>query len=111
MYIQYNGPRTTEGLYADRDFINVCDGKIGMSRVTVIRPIFEEWSLVTSIEFDEEILNPEDVLAVLVVAGKRMGIGTWRQQHGRFTIEVIKPETSIDLAVPCDRLGVPLVLK
>lgn len=103
----YEGPRTTQDLYANRDFVNVCDGKIGMSRVIAIRPIFEEWALEATIEFDEEIINPETVLAVMVLAGKRFGVGTWRQMYGRFTVEMVS--ASVNLADACKRLDVPVV--
>lgn len=108
MPLEYNGPKTVDGLYGDGStkFVNVVDGKIGTSRVTVVRPIFPDWSLQATLDIDDEVLNPRDALAIMKTAGIRCGLGTWRQQYGKFNIELM--ESSTDLKAVCSNLDIPM---
>jgi hypothetical protein len=106
MPLEYNGPRDVDGLYANTDFVHIADGKIGMSRVTAVRPIFPNWQFEATFDIDEDILNPRDALMILHTAGRRMGIGTWRQQFGKFRLELVS--ASIDLLSVCNQLEIPM---
>lgn len=105
--LEYSGPRDTNGLYANPDFVDVRPGSIGKSKVPVVRPIFPQWAVETVLDIDDEIMNPRDVLAALHTAGRRLGIGTYRQQFGRFRLELVS--SSSDLSAPCKQLEIPVV--
>lgn len=55
-------------------------------RVMKTRPIFREWSLELDLEFDESLLNLNQIRDILQEAGTRCGIGTWRPRFGRFLV-------------------------
>lgn len=89
--IQYDGPRTIEGLWKQRSrFVlrNLC--KVGAgTKVMRTRPMFPTgWKLSFTLEFDESIVNESDLHRALVDAGALCGICEWRPRFGRFTVEV-----------------------
>lgn len=82
--MEYDGPRTTDELWADERFRFAALVKVGMARVVRTRPIFEEWSAVVKINVEESIINPARIDDWFIVAGTVVGLGDWRPQHGRF---------------------------
>jgi hypothetical protein len=52
-----------------------------------MRPIFQEWSAVITLNVEDTLINPTRVDEWLDVAGTQIGIGDWRPQNGRFTVE------------------------
>jgi hypothetical protein len=103
--LNYKGPREPEELWDTPRFVDIRDGSIGTSRVTVARPIFNpEWSCDVTFMIAPDVVNSADVLANLVTGGRLIGIGTYRARFGRFTVELINSSTNIDRA--CDNLGV-----
>jgi hypothetical protein len=65
-------------------------GKIPGQRtsIPVTRPIFPEWSAEFQIDFTE--IAKERVIEYIKIAGRFIGLGAWRPQHGTFTVEVVK---------------------
>ena len=62
------------------------------SRILRTRAKFEPpWSVDTTIEVDDDLVDEERLKGWLTVAGARIGIGDWRPQksgvHGRFEVE------------------------
>lgn len=86
----YNGPRDIDDLYADKRFVSRVMGKIPGQRTSVVitRPIFPQWSAEFLIEFTE--IAKERMIEYLNIAGRFIGIGAWRPQHGTFVVEVLK---------------------
>lgn len=70
--------------------IFACPVVIQRSRVMSWRPMFKEWSCEFTIELADEMLNITDVKEILEAAGRFKGVGDWRPEHGRFTIESFK---------------------
>ena len=92
--LEYKGPRTIEGLFADSKFVDVRSVKIGTSRLMRYRPKFAEWSLTVEIMFSPEMVELDDVRRAAENAGLFVGIGDYRPESGgsfgRFTAEVIQ---------------------
>jgi hypothetical protein len=85
----YPNPRPPLELYQDPEHRDIRGVKIGRSRVMRCRPIFREWSAETTIAYDEQILDEEDVLRFARDAGEYIGFGTYRPRFGRFSVEVL----------------------
>jgi hypothetical protein len=103
--LQYKGPRDPDELWANSKFVDIRDGRIGASRVTVARPIFSpQWYCDVTFLIQPDVVNSGDILANLVVGGRLIGIGTYRARFGRFTVELV--ESSVNLDRACKNLSV-----
>jgi len=87
--LQYDGPRDADGLWQDERFRNCVGVKVGMSRIMRTRPIFNEWSAVIEVEFEDSVVNQEQVERWVHSAGTQVGLCDWRPRCGRFTAEVL----------------------
>lgn len=56
------------------------------SKVLKCRPIFHKWSAKFKVEFDVEVMNKEDLMRFLEIAGKYCAIGDYRPRFGRFDV-------------------------
>lgn len=98
--------RGTIFVHGDKDgFIPVKYGKksmrqdmvtVGMGSADIrFRGQLDDWSMDVLVEYDADILSPEQVLNLLQRAGFSQGLGEWRPEkngdNGTFTIET-KPE-------------------
>lgn len=67
---------------------------VGQAKILRTRPIFDGWSLETTIMFDGTVINRDLVIQAAEDAGRLVGIGDWRIEKGggfgRFSVEVIK---------------------
>ena len=88
--LQYDGPRYADGLWNYERFRNCVGVKVGMSRVMRTRPIFNNWAAVVEVEFEDSILNEEQVERWVHAAGTQVGLCDWRPRCGRFTAEKIQ---------------------
>jgi hypothetical protein len=85
--LEYDGPRTAEELWGDERFRFSAPVRVGMARVMRMRPRFDEWSAVVTVNIEDTLVNPAQVDTWMQIAGTQIGIGDWRPQHGRFTVE------------------------
>ena len=83
--LEYDGPRTVEGLWADERFRFSSIVRVGTARVSRMRPIFRDWSATVTLNVEDTVVNIARVDDWLVAAGSQIGIGDWRPQNGRFT--------------------------
>lgn len=88
--LQYDGPRTGDGLLKESRFHFRKSIKQGMSRVMRVRPWFHNWALDVSIDYDEKIFDQSDVTDIMHTAGRYIGLCDWRPRFGRFVAEVRK---------------------
>lgn len=88
--LDYEGPRDAKGLLAEGDTYRLCV-PVGLNgkRVMRTRPIFRTWSAVTEVEYEDTILNLEQVNRWVQTAGVQVGLCDWRPRYGRFTAEMI----------------------
>lgn len=87
--LQYKGPRTLNELYGDgsTEWVNVQVAVVQRARVMRTRPIFNRWKLDVLIGYDTSIWDEEQLDMVITKAGTYFGIGDYRPEYGRFTIE------------------------
>lgn len=75
-----------DALWADQDnFVFAAMVKVGQSRVLRIRPIFRSWSFEAEIQFDDTVLDPEDIKDFAA----RAYFGDWRPKFGQGRGEII----------------------
>jgi hypothetical protein len=87
--LEYKGPRDPEGLYADKRFVDIRDASPQKARIMVTRPFFREWSLVAKFTFEDDVISRAALIAAAEVAGRLVGIGTFRQRFGRYGVAVV----------------------
>lgn len=85
--LEYKGPRTAADLWADDEFHFARIVRVGQARVSRMRPIFNEWTAVVTLNIEDTTVNTTRVDEWLKVAGTQVGLGDWRPQYGRFTVE------------------------
>lgn len=88
----YDGPKTVEGLWKDKRFVNRVRTKMGVgTSVMRTRPIFNEWELKFTIEYFPDLVNKKTVVDWVALAGRVIGLSDWRPQHGLFElVEVLE---------------------
>lgn len=88
--LEYNGPRDMTKLWEQREKFSLrASVGVNQSRVIRTRPIFPEWSLRFTVEFDETVLRVSDIDGFVESAGRFVGLLEWRPKYGRFTAEVV----------------------
>ena len=87
--LEYDGPRAANELWSDERFRHVAIVRIGQARIARTRPVFNEWSAVVEINYEETVINRAQLDAWMHVGGTQIGIGDWRPQHGRFSVEAL----------------------
>lgn len=85
--LEYDGSRNPDELWKNKKFVHQALVSVQRSRVKRTRPIFREWAAEFELQFDEEILNEEDVKRWVAVAGAKSGLCDWRPRFGRFSVE------------------------
>lgn len=82
--LEYEGPCTTDALWADERFRYVAIVRVGNARIARTRPIFNAWEAVVKVNFEDGVLNATQVDRWFTIAGTQIGFGDWRPQYGRF---------------------------
>jgi hypothetical protein len=85
--LQYDGPRNPHELWKDKDFTDQSLVRIGQSKIMRTRPIFQQWSAEIEVQFNEALVNPNDLKRWIEVAGEQVGLMDWRPRYGRFSVE------------------------
>ena len=86
----YEGPRSPEKMWKSGDYHYTCRAKVGQSSVMRTRPRFDEWAVEFDVSFLPEVVDRETVIEAANKAGLMVGLGDWRPQYGRFTVEVVE---------------------
>lgn len=79
---------TLSGMFESGGFTHTIGVKVGMAKVMRTRPVFRNWNITITAQYDPDVLNMRDVEEIAIDAGKLVGIGDWRPKHGRFNAEV-----------------------
>lgn len=85
--LEYDGPRTREGLWADVRFRDRRGAGVQQSRVIRTRPKFSNWSVSFDLELFPCELNPGNLEQAIVDAGIYTGFGDFRPRFGLFTVK------------------------
>lgn len=89
--LQYNGPRSIDGLWKDENFRHFASVKIGTSRTMRCRPVFPAgWSVEAEGVLDPNIIDFDDLALIANTSGQVIGLGDWRPKFGRFTETLTK---------------------
>jgi hypothetical protein len=87
--LEYSGPKTAEGMFANKKFVSRVGIRIQKSRIMRVRPMIPAgWKLHFQVKFDPEVIKASDALKAMLDAGSLIGLGDWRPRYGRFTAEV-----------------------
>jgi len=82
----YDGPQTIEELLKDQSFRFRSAVAISGRRLIRTRPMFSAWSASAEIAYLPSLVNREDLVDILLIAGDQIGIGDYRPRFGRFTV-------------------------
>lgn len=63
--------------------------RISSSKVMVSRFCARQWSCTFVLSYDDETFNTATVVDIMSIAGRSVGVGTWRPKFGRFTVDVV----------------------
>lgn len=80
--LEYDGPRGFYDLYKSGKFIDTRSVVIGGKRIMRNRPLFNNWSLLFEMSYDESQLDESDLMLAFKNAGKMVGLGDFRPQKG-----------------------------
>lgn len=92
--LEYDGPRDIDSLWGDGTSKYVSRESISVqsSRVMRTRPVFDDWAVNFTVEFDTAELDAERYVEFVQKAGKMVGIGDWRPekngQMGKFRADI-----------------------
>jgi len=70
----------------NEEFADVRGVKVGQSRVMRTRPIFRDWRLRFRVDYNPELVNPEQIVLAVQDAGSQVGLCDYRPKFGRFQI-------------------------
>lgn len=82
--LEYDGPRTAAELWQDERFRLSVPVRVQTARVIRTRPIFNEWALTCTVQYEDSVVNAATVAGWFNVAGTLVGLGDWRPRYGRF---------------------------
>lgn len=85
--LEFKGPKDPEALWAHGGYVLRASVGVNSSRVVRSRPMFPDWRLSFTVEYDESILDADALDGFVNVAGRQIGLGDWRPKYGRFTVE------------------------
>jgi len=85
----YEGPRTRNELWANERFRLVKGTKRG---TMCCRPMFNDWSVEFFLRYLEERIDLEVLQALIVDAGKYVGLSEWPRRYGLFHVDWFKTE-------------------
>jgi hypothetical protein len=81
----YTGPKDPEKMWEAGNFADVRSVVVSRARVMRTRPIFHEWQVVFHVNYDADIVNPEDLRAWIDYAGRYCGMCEYRPRFGKFS--------------------------
>lgn len=84
--LKFKGPKTIAGLLEDPNFVDVRRVRVGTASVMRTRPIFHDWSVDIRIHYLPSMLDRDQVLELLQIAGQVRGLCDYRPRHGRFIV-------------------------
>lgn len=86
----YDGPQSVEKLGDDPRFVDSRNVVINKNRVIRSRPVFNVWSLEFVITYLPTMLNKEQIITDMNLAGQIIGLGDYRPRFGRFEVTSAK---------------------
>lgn len=85
----YDGPTDPEELWEDGRFRSTERVNVQQSANMRTRAIFTDWACEYTMLYDPDVVNLEDVIEWLHMAGQG-GLGDWRPRYGQFEVESVE---------------------
>jgi hypothetical protein len=87
--LEYSGPRDIQKMWDSGRFTDIRSVVVQRARLMRCRPIFTDWKLVFTIQFNPEVLDQQKVINCMVLAGSQIGLCDFRPRFGQFTVELV----------------------
>ena len=87
--LEYAGATDLDDLYLDKAFVHRSSVRIGTRTTMRTRPLFQPWSLTTTLSYLPSTIDGTTLLEIAGLAGEMIGIGDFRPKFGRFRVEVV----------------------
>jgi len=71
------------------EHVNLSQVVVSRSRITRVRPIFDQWSLTVDMEYEPDVITREELIRAINDAGSLIGLGDWRPLYGTFNVEIV----------------------
>ena len=73
-------------MWENPQFRHTVPAVVGQSKVMRTRPRFDDWSLTFTLMFELEYMQRDQLIEIVQIAGRRVGIGDFRPRFGRFDL-------------------------
>lgn len=83
--LQYTGPTDPEELFKQKFYLRN-QVNVSKSKVTRTRPMFTDWELEFTVDFQEDMISADDLDKCIKRAGEIAGMGDWRPKYGLFEL-------------------------
>lgn len=90
LHLKYEGPKTAEGLWSDKRFVDARSVRVSMAKLMRYRPVFESWEATCTLAVNTEQININEVKQIIHNAGSLVGVGDFRPRFGRFSVEIVE---------------------
>jgi hypothetical protein len=84
----HNGPTELMEAYETVDYKDIRIVTVNRAKITRCRPRFNRWALEFTVDLDTDIMNEDEFLTALDIAGRQKGLGDYRPRYGRFAVKV-----------------------
>jgi hypothetical protein len=85
--LEYDGPSNLEELWQRPEFRLTVGVRVKNNRVMRTRPRFSTWRATIEVQYDDALLNANEVREIVRRTGSEIGFGDWRPRFGRFQVE------------------------
>jgi hypothetical protein len=79
--------KDTNQLWADENYVDVRAERVQKNAVMRTRPIFRKWEADISIDYMPDVVNKSDIMDILYLSGKIIGLCDRRPEFGRFEVQ------------------------
>lgn len=87
--LEFDGSQNPDELWKDERFHFGKMVNINKSKVYRMRPIFNEWACSLSVDYDESVLDEEEVDSFVQKAGENGYLLEWYGRYGKYRVEKI----------------------
>lgn len=88
--LEYDGPKTVEGLLQDERFVFKCTARVGQAKILRTRPRFDHWKCSFTVCYFGDVINRSELVAAIEDAGQVKGLGDYRPKFGRFNVAEVQ---------------------
>jgi hypothetical protein len=84
--LEYDGPKTPDDLWKDETYRLTVGVRVQRNRVMRTRPLFPKWEATVQIDFLPDQLDRQEIMDIMGIVGRVIGLGDWRPRFGRFEL-------------------------